>query len=54
MNDKEPIGETGREIRQLVLGRWRVLFDISGNIVRVVHLRGAFTGTEDKNPGVEE
>lgn len=38
------------EIRQMIVGRYRVLFQISGRTVRVLHVRGAFaerTGQED-------
>jgi len=33
-----------KNVRQLLLGRYRVLFTISGNYVRVLHLRGLYSG----------
>jgi len=41
--------EVGIEFRQMISGRYRVLFYVSGNEVRVTHVRGAFLGG-----GVEE
>jgi plasmid stabilization system protein ParE len=31
------------EIRQLIVGRYRVLFEIRGKIVNILHIRGPFT-----------
>jgi plasmid stabilization system protein ParE len=39
--------EFSEEIRQMVLGRYRVLFTIKGREVRVLHIRGAYVGTRD-------
>jgi plasmid stabilization system protein ParE len=33
------------EIRQMIIGRYRVLFTIKGRNVHVLHVRGAFVGT---------
>ena len=35
------------EIRQLVVGRYRVLFTIRGRKVHVLHVRGAYVGAID-------
>ena len=35
-------GEFSEEIRQMVVGRYRVLFTIKGHQVRGLHLRGAY------------
>ena len=34
------------EIHQLILGRYRVLFAISGTVVNILHIRGPFSGKE--------
>ena len=36
----------GREIRQMFVGRNRILFEIQGENVFVLHVRGPFTGRE--------
>jgi plasmid stabilization system protein ParE len=41
------------EIRQLIVGRYRVLFTIQGKKVHVLHVRGAYTRDVDQN-GDEE
>jgi len=46
--------EAGREIHHMIFGRYRVIFEIVSRTVRVLHVRGAFTGTEKNNLGVEE
>ncbi|HBE83862.1 MAG TPA: type II toxin-antitoxin system RelE/ParE family toxin [Pyrinomonadaceae bacterium] len=46
--------EAGREIRQLMFGRYRILYDIKEGIVRVLHVRGAFIGSDNQNLGVDE
>lgn len=46
--------EVGQEIRHLIFGRYRILFEIVGRTVRILHLRGAFMGTDKKNLGVDE
>lgn len=40
--------EIGTEFRQMISGRYRVLFYIKGNEVRVAHVRGAFVGKEEE------
>ena len=44
--------ETRREIRQMVFGRYRVLFEIRKRTVRILHVRGAYVDREDI--GVDE
>lgn len=34
----------GNEIRNLIIGRYRVLYNVDGKVVNVLHLRGPFTG----------
>lgn len=45
---------TGREFRQMFVGRYRVIFHIRGETIFVVHIRGPFSGSSDKAMGVEE
>ena len=45
---------SGREFRQLLTGRYRVIFHIQDETIFVVHVRGPFSGSSDKNLGVEE
>src|SRR5437016_6409252 len=33
------------EVRQLILGRYRVLFEVIGKTVNILHIRGPFSGT---------
>jgi plasmid stabilization system protein ParE len=40
--------EFSEEIRQMVVGRYRVLFMIRERIVHVLHVRGAYVGTIDQ------
>ena len=37
--------EFSEEIRQMIIGRYRVLFTIKGRNVHVLHVRGAYVGT---------
>ena len=46
--------EHGSEIRQMIIARYRVLFEVEGRTVRVMHLRGAYDGVESRNLGVDE
>jgi plasmid stabilization system protein ParE len=39
--------EFSEEIRQMVVGRYRVLFTIRGRKVHVLHVRGAYGGAID-------
>ena len=41
-NDEFP-----EEIRQMIVGRYRVLFTIKGRQVHVLHVRGAYVGTRE-------
>ena len=38
--------EFDEEIRQMIVGRYRVLFTIKGRTVHVLHVRGAYVGSE--------
>jgi plasmid stabilization system protein ParE len=40
--------EFSEEIRQMVVGRYRVLFTIKGREVHVLHVRGAYAGRIDQ------
>jgi hypothetical protein len=40
--------EFSEEIRQMVVGRYRVLFTIKGRKVHVLHVRGAYVGAIDQ------
>ena len=40
--------EFSEEIRQMVVGRYRVLFTIKGMEVHVLHVRGAYAGRIDQ------
>ena len=40
--------EFSEEIRQMVIGRYRVLFTIKGREVHVLHVRGAYVGRIDQ------
>jgi plasmid stabilization system protein ParE len=37
--------EFSEEIRQMIVGRYRVLFTIKGREVHVLHIRGPYVGT---------
>ena len=39
--------EFSEEIRQMVVGRYRVLFTIKGRKVHVLHVRGAYVGSRE-------
>lgn len=41
--------EFDEEIRQMIAGRYRVLFTISGRRVHVLHVRGAYAGSIEKH-----
>lgn len=38
----------------MIIGRYRVLFEIEGKLVRVMHLRGSYLGPEQHDLGVNE
>ena len=42
--------EFSEEIRQMIVGRYRVLFTIKGSKVRVLHIRGAYVGADKPQP----
>ncbi len=46
--------EHGSEVRHMIIGRYRVLFEIVGKTVRIMHLRGSFIDPDNRNLGVEE
>ncbi len=33
------------EIRQLILGRYRVLFNVTADVVTIIHIRGPYSGS---------
>jgi plasmid stabilization system protein ParE len=33
---------SGREYRQMIVGRYRVLFHVESSVVRIIHVRGPF------------
>lgn len=46
---------SGRQYRHMFVGRYRVIFHIEDDIVRVVHVRGAFVdSTKQTDLGVEK
>jgi plasmid stabilization system protein ParE len=45
--------EFREEIRQMIVGRYRVLFTIQGRRVHVLHVRGAYIGRVEANVGEE-
>jgi plasmid stabilization system protein ParE len=45
--------EFREEIRQMIVGRYRVLFTIQGRRVHVLHVRGAYVGSIEENAGDE-
>lgn len=46
--------EHGSEIRHMIISRYRVLFEVAGKTVRVMHLRGAYVDPEHRDLGVNE
>lgn len=40
--------EFSQEIRQLIVGRYRVLFTINGRKVHALHVRGAYVGNRNR------
>ncbi len=38
--------DVNREIRQMIFGRYRVLFEIDGRSVKVLHVRGSFVAKD--------
>ena len=46
--------EVKGKIRHLIFGRYRILFEIIGDTVRVLHVRGAFIDNENIDLGVDE
>jgi plasmid stabilization system protein ParE len=45
--------EFQEEIRQMIVGRYRVLFMIQGRRVHVLHVRGAYISSVEANVGEE-
>lgn len=37
-----------REIRHLVFGRYRILFEVEEKLVKVLHVKGAYVGRDEK------
>lgn len=46
--------EHGSDIRHMIITRYRVLFEVEGRTVRVMHLRGSYVDTEYRDLGVDE
>jgi plasmid stabilization system protein ParE len=46
--------EADGEIRQMIFGRYRVLYEIDKRTVRVLHIRGSFVGGNKDDLGVDE
>ena len=46
--------EHGGEVRHMIISRYRVLFEVDGKTVRVMHLRGSYVGPEGRNRRVDE
>lgn len=48
--------DVGQEIRHMIFGRYRILFEVSGRTVRILHVEGAFSGPdfETENLGIDE
>ena len=46
--------EHGSEVRHMIIGRYRVLFEVDGKIVRVMHIRGSYFGSERLTLGMDE
>jgi len=46
--------EAGTELRQVIFGRYRILFEIEKRTVRVLHVQGAFAEKKRSGPGVNE
>lgn len=42
------------EVRHMIFGRYRILFEIVENTVRVLHLRGAFVDKDHADLGVDD
>ncbi len=54
----QPIASEGRilnrEIRHLIFGRYRILFEVEGKLVKVLHVKGAYAGRDDNDLGMEQ
>ena len=46
--------ELGREIRQMVFSRYRVLFEVRERTVRILHVRGAYSDSDETIPGEDK
>lgn len=44
----------GSEIRHMIISRYRVLFEVEGKTVRVLHLRGSYIGPGSRDLGIDE
>lgn len=42
------------DVRHLIVGRYRVLYEIEGALVRILHVRGPFAPPDSEENGVEE
>lgn len=41
--------ESGRDYRQMIVDRYRVIFHIEGSTVRVIHVTGSFVDPEQRD-----
>jgi plasmid stabilization system protein ParE len=46
--------DLGRELRQFVIDRYRVIFIVNGDVVTVLQVRGAYIGTMFDDVGEED
>ena len=42
------------EVRHLIIGRYRILFEVVDKTVNILHIKGPFSGTSHEDLGVEE
>ncbi len=46
--------EFSEEIRQMIVGRYRVLFTIKGRAIHVLHVRGAYVGRHESGVSFDQ
>jgi plasmid stabilization system protein ParE len=46
--------EHGSEIRHMIISRYRVLFEVEGKTIRVMHLRASYVDPGSRDLGVDE
>ena len=42
------------DVRHLIVGRYRVLYEIENSLVRILHVRGPFVPPDSEENGVDE